>query len=39
MLDGTNLNHNSDVDQDTYMFGSHEISLKYQCIISEIKQR
>ena len=29
-----NLTLNSDVDQDTYMFGSHERSLTYRCIIS-----
>ena len=29
MLNGTNLTISSDVDQDTYMFGSHERSLTY----------
>ena len=45
---GANLTLNSDVDQDTYMFGLHERPLAYQCIVSktykseyekEIKQR
>ena len=30
----TNLTLSSDVDQDTNMFGLHEIPLTYQCIIS-----
>ena len=35
MFDGTNPTLISDVDQNTlYMFGSHERSLIYQCIIS-----
>ena len=34
MFNGTNLTFIYDVDQDTYMFGSHEKSLTYQCIIS-----
>ena len=34
MFKGTNFILNSDVDQDTYMFGSHERSLTYLCIIS-----
>ena len=29
-----NLTLNSDVDQDTYIFGLHERPLTYQCIIS-----
>ena len=29
-----NLTFISDVDQDTYMFGLHEIPLTYRCIIS-----
>ena len=33
MFDGTNLILISDVDQDKEMFGSHEISLNYRCII------
>ena len=33
-LNGANLTHNSDVDQDTYIFGLHEIPLTYQFIIS-----
>ena len=29
MFHGTNITLNSDVDQETYMFGSHERSLTY----------
>ena len=38
MFNGTNLTLNSNVDQDTYMFGLHEISLTYRCIISKDTQ-
>ena len=34
MFDGTNLTLISDVDQAKKMFGLHERSLTYQCIIS-----
>ena len=34
MFNGANLPLYSDVDRDTYMFGSHERSLTYRCIIS-----
>ena len=34
MFEGTNLTLISDVDQHKYMFGAHERSLTYQCIIS-----
>ena len=34
MFDGTNLTLISEVDPDSYMFGSHERSLTYRCIIS-----
>ena len=33
MFEGTNLTLISDVDQDTEMFGSHEPSQTYRCII------
>ena len=33
-FNGANLTLSSDVDQDTYMFGLHEIPLTYECIIS-----
>ena len=32
MFDGTNLTSLSDMDQDTWMFGLHEIT--YRCILS-----
>ena len=32
---GANLTLNSDVDQDTYMFGFHKRPLTYQCISSK----
>ena len=35
MFNGTNLTLNSDVDQDTKNFGSHEIPLTHRCIISK----
>ena len=34
MFDSTNLTLISDLDQDTHMFGLHERSLTYRCIIS-----
>ena len=33
MHSGTNLIHNSDLDQDKWMFNSHERSLTYKNII------
>ena len=40
MFEGANLSLISDVDQDKLMFGSHEISLTYRCIIpSKCKSR
>ena len=34
MFDGSNRTLISDVEPDTYMFGSHEISLAYRSILS-----
>ena len=38
MFNSTNLTLSSDVDEDSYMFCSHEISLTPQCIISKYVQ-
>ena len=36
MFDGTNHTLIYDVDRDRWMFGSHERSLTYRCIISKL---